>query len=155
MQNSSIEKLEELAANVATREGFSLFGIRLLSHTKPITLELQISYHSERDVTLSDCERFSKIFGDALEATSLLPEPYVLEISSPGIGEHLSTDRDFNTFKGFPVEVTLSSDGQLDHRLVGLLHKRTEEMLQINIRGRIKRIARNDVIKVKLTSSEI
>ena len=76
----------------------------------------------------------------------------MLEISSPGIGEQLATDRDFQTFRGFPVEVTHRDLDDAEHRFDGLLLERDNESLQINIRGRIKRIPRNQVIGVRLTS---
>ena len=117
-----------------------------------MTLELQIRHSSGSDVSLDDCAGFSRVFGDALETSSLLTEAYVLEISSPGIGEQLSTERDFKTFRGFPVEVLHSGKDDSEQRLEGLLLERNEEDLQINIHGRIKRIRRRDVIAVRLTN---
>lgn len=118
----------------------------------PMTLEVQIRHSNGADVSLDDCAQFSGVLGEALESSELLNEAYVLEISSPGIGEQLATDRDFQTFRGFPVEVTHRDNNDAEHRLDGLLLERDEESLQINIRGRIKRIPRDQVIGVRLTS---
>ena len=117
-----------------------------------MTLEVQIRHSSGSDVSLDDCAGFSRVFGDALEASSLLTDAYVLEISSPGIGEQLSTERDFKTFRGFPVEVLHRSKDDSEQRLEGLLLERNEDALQINIHGRIKRISREHVIAVRLTN---
>ena len=87
--------------------------------------------------------------GEALDSNALLSEAYVLEISSPGIGEQLTTDRDFLTFRGFPVKV-IHRDDTTEHHLDGLLLERNDDVLQINIRGRIKRIPRDHVISVQL-----
>ena len=118
----------------------------------PMTLEVQIRHSSGADVSLDDCAGFSGVLGDALEASSLLTEAYVLEISSPGIGDQLIEDRDFQTFRGFPVEVTHRDKDNSEQRLDGLLLERSDDELQINIRGRIKRISRDRVIGVRLTS---
>ena len=118
-----------------------------------MTLEVQMRHSNGSDVSLDDCAGFSRVFGDALEASSLLTEAYVLEISSPGIGEQLSTERDFKTFRGFPVEVLHRSENDSEQRLEGLLLERNEEALQINIHGRIKRISREHVIAVRLTNT--
>ena len=118
----------------------------------PMTLEVQIRHSNGADVSLDDCAQFSGVLGEALESSELLNEAYVLEISSPGIDEQLATDRDFQTFRGFPVEVTHRDNNDAEHRLDGLLLERDEESLQINIRGRIKRIPRDQVIGVRLTS---
>ena len=137
---------------MAAANGFELCSVQLLTHLSPMTLELQIRHSSGSDVSLDDCAGFSRVFGDALETSSLLTEAYVLEISSPGIGEQLSTERDFKTFRGFPVEVLHSGKDDSEQRLEGLLLERNEEDLQINIHGRIKRIRRRDVIAVRLTN---
>jgi|TARA_E500000178_G_scaffold297704_1_gene304538 ribosome maturation factor RimP len=137
---------------VAATQAFELCGIQLLTHMSPMTLEVQIRHSNGADVSLDDCAQFSGVLGEALESSELLNEAYVLEISSPGIGEQLATDRDFQTFRGFPVEVTHRDNNDAEHRLDGLLLERDEESLQINIRGRIKRIPRDQVIGVRLTS---
>ena len=125
----------------------------MLTHMSPMTLEVQIRHSSGTDVSLDDCAGFSGVLGDALETSTLLTEAYVLEISSPGIGDQLIEDRDFQTFRGFPVEVIhRDKDDDSEQRLDGLLLERSDDELQINIRGRIKRISRDRVIGVRLTS---
>ena len=152
MPHPLLPDLETLATDVAARKGFDLCGIQLLTHMSPMTLEVQIRHSSGADVSLDDCAGFSGVLGDALEASTLLTDAYVLEISSPGIGEQLSSDRDFQTFRGFPVEVHHRDKGETEQRLEGLLLERDADTLQINIRGRVKRIPRDCVIGVRLTS---
>ena len=53
---------------------------------------------------------------------------------------------------GFPVEVHHRDKDDSEQRLEGLLLERDADTLQINIRGRIKRIPRDCVIGVRLTS---
>ena len=152
MPHPLLPDLETLATDVAAGKGFDLCGIQLLTHMSPMTLEVQIRHSSGADVSLDDCAGFSGVLGDALEASSLLTDAYVLEISSPGIGDQLSSDRDFETFRGFPVEVHHRDKDDNEQRLEGLLLERDADTLQINIRGRIKRIPRDGVIGVRLTS---
>ena len=145
-------ELEQLTQRVAELQSLELCGIQLLTHMNPITLQVHIRHIDGSDVNLDDCAGFSGVLGEALEESQQLIEAYVLEISSPGIGEQLSCDRDFQTFRGFPVDVTHRDDENVEHRLEGLLHERNEDALQINIRGRMKSIPRNQVIKVRLTT---
>ena len=151
MPHPLLPDLETLATKVAASKGFALCGIQLLTHMSPMTLEVQIRHISGADVSLDDCAGFSGVLGDAIEASALLPDAYVLEISSPGIGDQLSSDRDFETFRGFPVEVHHRDKDDSEQRLEGLLLERDADKLQINIRGRIKRIARDCVIGGRLT----
>ena len=147
-----LPELETLATSVAADQGFELCGIQLLTHLAQMTLEVHIRRSNGVDVNLDDCACFSGTLGEALESAQLLTEAYVLEISSPGIGETLSSDRDFQTFRGFPVEVVHRDRDDTEQRLEGLLLERDEDTLQINIRGRIKRLPRDHVLIVRLTS---
>ena len=152
MPHPLLPDLETLATDVAASKGFDLCSIQLLTHMSPMTLEVQIRHSSGADVSLDDCAGFSGVLGDALETSTLLTDAYVLEISSPGIGDQLSSDRDFQTFRGFPVEVHHRDKDDSEQCLEGLLLERDADTLQINIRGRIKRIPRDGVISVRLTS---
>ena len=117
-----------------------------------MTVQIQIRRANGEDVTLDDCAGLSGPIGDAIEALSLLSEAYVLEISSPGIGELLQSDRDFQTFKGFPVDVSFEDGEGHPQTLAGSLLERSADHLEINIKGRIKRIPRSSVSSVRLTS---
>ncbi len=121
----------------------------------PMTLQVQIRPKSGGDVSLDDCAKFSAPMGEAIEDSDLIKEPYVLEISSQGISESLDTDRDFQTFHGFPVEVSFRNEKNAEIQLAGLLHERSENHVLLNIKGRIKKIPRKDVIYVRLTSPKV
>ena len=117
-----------------------------------MTVQVQIRRPGGVDVTLDDCAGLSGPMGDAIEASSLLTDAYVLEISSPGIGDLVQSDRDFQTFRGFPVEVTINEGDGPPQTLSGSLLDRRDDHLEINIKGRIKKIARSSISCVRLTS---
>ncbi len=116
-----------------------------------MTIQVQIRPLVGGDVCLDDCARFNSPMSEALEASQLFTEAYVLEISSPGIGDQLHSDQDFLTFRGFPVEISFRNNGSELSR-AGLLHERSNEHVHINIKGRIQQIPRNAVTCVRLTS---
>ena len=152
MPHPLLADLESLSTGVAVANGFDLCSIQLFTHLNPMTLEVQIRHSNGDDVSLDDCARFSALLGESIESGNVLSEAYVLEVSSPGIGEVLNSDRDFQTFRGFPVEVTVIDQKDGQSQLEGLLLERDDTVLQINIRGRIKRLARDQVTQVRLTS---
>ena len=117
-----------------------------------MTMQVQIRNKGGEDVSIDDCARFSGLMDKALETTQLINEPYVLEITSPGISDQLQNDRDFQTFRGFPIEVNYCNDNDSAAHLQGLLHEKTKDHLQVNIKGRIKRIPYQAVLGVRLIS---
>jgi ribosome maturation factor RimP len=119
---------------------------------QPMTVQIQIRRSSGDDVTLDDCAGFSAPMGEALENSALLTETYVLEISSPGIGERLQTDRDFQTFRRYPVDVIHRDTEGTEQRHSGTLIERTDNHLKISVHGRIKQIPRDSILSVELAS---
>ena len=141
--------LERLARGVAIGAELTVVGIRLLSHRIPVTVQVLVQRADGLDVSLDECASISAPLGEALEASGLISFAYVLEVSSPGIGEDLASDRDFTSFRGFPVEVLRHSEGAEQVR-EGLLLGRDESMLLLNVRGRTVRIPRDEVLRVRL-----
>ena len=117
-----------------------------------MTIQVQIRQKNGNDVSLEDCAVLSTPLGEEIEQSQLLKDPYVLEISSPGLTDLLETDRDFETFKGFPIEVMYKNTENCQVIKTGLLHQRTSDHLVINIKGKLSRISRNDVITVRHTT---
>ena len=152
MPHPLLPDLKDLASATAVDHGFELADLQVLAHMQPMTVQIQIRRSSGDDVTLDDCAGFSAPMGEALENSAVINEAYVLEISSPGIGEHLQTDRDFQTFRSYPVDVIHRKEDGSEQKHSGTLLERTEDHVQISIRGRIKRIPRSSVVSVELTN---
>ncbi len=152
MPHPLLPDLTSVAAETAGHHGFEVAELQLLTHLCPMTVQIQIRRLSGEDVSLDDCASLSGPIGEAIEASALLNEAYVLEISSPGIGDLLQSDRDFQTFRGFPVEVSFEDDQGKEQSLAGSLLDRSVDHLEINIKGRVKRIVRSTIRSVRLTS---
>jgi len=147
-----IPELEALARGVLEPTGFQLRGLHLHTHRLPLTLQVLVQKTDGSDISLDECAGLSSPLGDAIEASGLLPDAYVLEISSPGIGEELHDDRDFRSFRGFPVDVLYRDPKGAEVRREGLLLERDAEAVHLNRRGRTQRIPRADVIAVRLVT---
>jgi ribosome maturation factor RimP len=150
-----IPELERLVQAALAATDFELGGVQLLTHRIPLTLQVVAQRRDGRDISLDECAGLSGPLGDAIEATGLLGEAaYVLEVSSPGVSEELHDDRDFHSFRGFPVAVLHRDSQGREVRSEGLLLERNDAELQLNIRGRIKRIPREAVLQVRLVTTE-
>ncbi len=152
MSNLITKDLEQVAANTAAMEGFEIVGLQVMTAMKPMTIQLKIRHQGGEDVSIDDCSRLSKAIGTSIENSNLIDGPHVLEVSSPGLNEVLITDREFETLKGFPVEVSKKNSSNVEIVQSGLLHTRSKEHLLINIKGKISKIPRENVIQVRLAS---
>ena len=71
-----------------------------------------------------------------------------------GIGEYLTTDRDFITFKGFPVTVTTSEEYKKKINFDGNVIGRDDTHVILSLKGRLIKIPRGIVASVKLPKSQ-
>jgi ribosome maturation factor RimP len=144
--------LEQLCRRVTLEAGLDLRAVQVLTHRIPMTVQVMVQRSDGDDVSLDQCAALSSPLGEALEAADLLDAPFVLEVSSPGIGEDLASDRDFISFRGFPVQVVLREAAGTEAIREGLLLGRDERDVQLNMRGRTVRIPRADVVRVRLVT---
>ena len=154
MSDGPIAAVEQLAGGIAAAHGCALVAVHWLSHRIPVTLQITVQRSDGSDISLDECAGLSAPLSEAIDAAGLLTDAYVLEISSPGIGEELSSDRDFRSFRGFPVAVVYTDAKGAEQRSEGLLLERDDETIRLNRRGRVKSIPRSDVIGVYLVTPQ-
>jgi ribosome maturation factor RimP len=85
-----------------------------------------------------------------LDAAELFPDAYVLEVSSPGVPNVLENDRDFISFKGFPVSVTATTAVSGQKAWHGNLVGRDAMAVTLSLKGRMVKIPRNVIAQVQL-----
>ena len=107
MKNEIINRLDTLLKEVADKWDFEICSLKLQTNQKPIVIEIIIKKTNGDDITLDDCALFNNPASEEIENSNLLNCSYVLEISSQGVSDELTSERDFKTFKGFPVNVCL------------------------------------------------
>lgn len=149
MAHPLIPQIIDLATPVAEDMGLEVVGAVFHTNQSPPVLRVDIR-NPQQDTSLDDCERMSRALEATLDATNIIPDAYILEISSPGISRHLTSDREFISFKGFTVIVTASEpyDGKSEWR--GKLVKRDDTAVHLNQKGRTIAIPRSSIAKVQL-----
>ncbi len=153
MTNQTITELKVLASTSATNKGFDVTDFKILTHLNPLLIQVNIRHKSpEKKVTIDDCTVLSEYIDEVIQNSLILDQPFTLEIGSEGVGELLTEEKDFQIFKGFPIEVTYQDLRKNEQQTNGLLLKRADNDIQINQKGKILRIPVKDVIQVRLTS---
>ena len=143
-------KLENLLRRTANLWDFELCNLNIQTNQNPIVLKITIKKTNGDDISLDDCTLFNSPASEEIEKSNLLNCSYVLEISSQGVSDELTSERDFKTFKGFPVNVELNQKNSKIKFLNGLLYEKSNDYLAINIKGRIKKIPLDEVLKISL-----
>lgn len=149
MTHPLIPQLLDLATPVAENLGLEVVGAVFHTDRRPPVLRVDIR-NGSNDTGLDDCERMSRALEEKLDAMDIIPDAYVLEISSPGISRQLTTDREFISFKGFSVIVETSEPYEGHKQWRGKLIRRDDTGVYLNQKGRAITIPRPLVIRVQL-----
>ena len=143
-------KLKTLLEKVANERDLEIYDLNIQTNQNPIIIKIFIKKTNGDDISLNDCELFNTPASKEIENSNLLNCSYVLEISSQGVSDELTSERDFKTFKGFPVNVELNQKNSKTKFLNGLLYEKSKDYLAINIKGKIKKIPFDEVLKISL-----
>ena len=150
MNKENKSRLEILLKKVANVQDLEICELNVKTNQNPIFIEIIIKKTNGDDISLDDCALFNTPASEVIENSNLLNCSYVLEISSQGVSDELTSERDFKTFKGFPVNVELNQKNSKIKFLNGLLYEKSNDYLAINIKGRIKKIPFDEVLKISL-----
>ena len=150
MNKENKKNLEILLQGVAKEFNFKIISLNLLTNQNPNIVKIIICNTNDNDISLDDCSRFNIPAANVIDNSNLFKCSYVLEISSQGVSDELTSDRDFKTFKGFPVNVELNQKNSQIKFFNGLLYEKSKDYLAINIKGKIKKIPFNESLKVSL-----
>lgn len=152
MAHPLIPQIIDLATPVAEDLGLELVGAVFHTNQRPPVLRVDIR-NPEQDTSLNDCERMSRALEPTLDQADIIPDTYVLEISSPGISRQLTTDREFISFKGFAVIVSTSQPYEGQQEWTGKLIRRDDTAVYLNQKGRAIGIPRSLITRVQLDAT--
>jgi ribosome maturation factor RimP len=152
MTHPLVPQVIDLAAPVAEGLGLEVVDAVFQTNQSPPVLRLDVRSLQQEDTSLDDCEKMSQALEAVLDTSDIIPDAYVLEISSPGISDQLTTDRDFAVFKGFMVEVHLLEPYKGKQTWVGQLVRRDEKSVVLTQKGKPTNLPREWVEWVQLSN---
>lgn len=153
MTHPIIPHVIDLASPIAKELGLEVVGAVFHTHQSPPILRVDVR-NCTADTSLDDCERLSLALEPSLDAADFIPETYILEVSSPGVPKNLTTDREFVSFKGFPVTVTTVEPYKGHQSWSGQLIRRDEQAVHLSLKGRAIAIPRSAIKQVQLDDVE-
>ena len=111
------QQIEQLAEALVASEGMELVDLEYRREGRRWMLRLFID--KDGGVTLDDCASISRELGDLLDVKDVIPQAYVLEVSSPGLNRRLRKKEDFSRFAGQKVKLRLVAPIDGRRKIVG------------------------------------
>ena len=108
---------------------------------------LRVYIDKEGGIDIEDCQALSEKLEEVLDKGDVVPDSYILEVSSPGIDRVLRKPRDFMREQGKKVDVTLYAPREGKKLLVGELTGFDGDAIELD--GETK-IPLTDIAQVRL-----
>lgn len=110
---------------------------------------LRIYIDKEGGVGVDDCEVVSRLLDKWLDEEDFIPDSYVLEVSSPGLGRPLKKEKDYVRNRGKSVEIRLYKAEDGEKEFEGLLTAWDAENVTIDTGEGERTFARKNIALIR------
>lgn len=115
------QALEDFVRQEVDALGFDLVEFRRGGTARRPLLDVRIDRRDGSKVTIDDCAQTSRALEPRLDASGLVGDQYVLEVSSPGVERPLRNAADWRRFVGRRASVSSPAvGGRIEGEIVGL-----------------------------------
>ncbi len=141
-------KTQELLEPIAQENGVEIYDVEYVKEGSDYYLRAYID--KEGGVNILDCEKVSRALSEALDKEDFIPDAYILEVSSPGLGRTLKKDKHLEKSIGQAVEVKLFSPVDKCKEFTGILQGFDEECVTILEGDAPRTFARPQIALIRL-----
>ena len=122
-------KTEKLLEPLMKENNFELVDVEYVKEAGNNYLRTYID--KDGGITVDDCELVSRALSDLLDEHDFIPDAYILEVSSPGLGRQLKKEKDYKRSIDKEVEIKLYKAINKQKELVGILVSYNDEIVTI------------------------
>jgi len=144
-------RTEELLLPIAERFGVEIYDVEYVKEGSEWYLRAYID--KEGGVTIDDCENVSRAVSEVMDQDDFIPEAYILEVSSPGLGRTLKKDKHLQKSIGDEVEIKTYKPIEKQKEFSGILKAFDAESITIVTEeetGQEMTFNRSDVALIRL-----
>ena len=143
------QRTEQLLLPIIEEHHFELVDVEYVKEAGNWYLRAYID--KEGGFTVDDCELVSRRLSDLLDEEDFIPDSYILEVSSPGLGRQLKKEKDFARSIGEEVEVKLYQAVNRQKEFTGILESCDADTLVLSFGGEERmEFRRADIAMVRL-----
>ncbi len=147
------ERAEALLEPIVQANGCEIYDVEYVKEGSEWYLRAYID--KPEGVGIVDCENVSRAFSQRLDEEDFIPDAYILEVSSPGLGRALKKDRHLEKSLGEEVEVKTYKPVDRQKEFVGILKAYDKDTVIIEMEessGKKDMVfAKSDIAIIRLT----
>ena len=118
------------------RAGYEIEDVRLDAATRPARVAVIVD--GDTPLTLDTIAELSRVAAELLETLPESTDPYLLEVTSPGVDRPLSTEKHFRRAHGRKVELDLADGEQVLGRIAGISSENGAGVLRLVVGNGVK-----------------
>lgn len=141
-------KTEELLIPIVQKWGVEIYDVEYVKEGSDYYLRAYID--KPEGVSIIDCENVSRALSDALDREDFIPDAYILEVSSPGLGRTLKKDKHLQKSIGQEVEIRLFKAIDKCKEFSGILESFDENVIVISEGETTRTFERSDIALIRL-----
>ena len=141
-------RTEELLAPIAEVNQVEIYDVEYVKEGSDYYLRAYID--KPEGVNILDCENVSRALSEALDKADFIPDEYILEVSSPGLGRTLKKDKHLQKSIGEEVEIKLFKPNDKCKEITGNLESIDADTVTITEEGTPRTFARADIALIRL-----
>jgi ribosome maturation factor RimP len=142
-------RLEDFVSWELEQLGYELVKLEMPVRGRRRIIRLFID-RPDKNVTIDDCVQVTKAIGFVLDGEDVIPGPYNLEVSSPGINRSLTKPAHFQRFSGRTARIEHTVENGKKETLIGTIVESDDETVTLRVAGEVKRIAFVEILKANL-----
>lgn len=147
------ERFEKILLTITEDAGVEIYDVEYVKEGSDWYLRAYID--KPEGVGIVDCEHVSRAFSEKLDEEDFIPDAYILEVSSPGLGRALKKDRHLEKSLGEEVEIKIYKPIERQKEFIGILKAFDKDTVTIqtgNDSGTKDMVfARSDIAIIRLT----
>ncbi|MDD2234036.1 MAG: ribosome maturation factor RimP [Desulfitobacteriaceae bacterium] len=148
--NQGVEqRVSVLAEPLIKEKGLELVDVEYMKEGAHWYLRLFID--KEGSVDIDDCTEVSHAVSELLDTSDVIPQSYILEVSSPGLERPLKKDEDFRRFQGKLITINTNKLYKGYQEFSGYLIGLENEEIILEYEGKRMAIPRCVVKKAQLS----
>ena len=141
-------RTEKILEPIMTENNFELVDVEYVKEAGNWYLRAYVD--KEGGITLDDCELVNRAWSDIMDEQDFIPDAYILEVSSPGLGRTLKKDKHLQKSIGEEVEIKLFKPIDKCKEFSGILDSFDADTVTITEEGAPRTFARADVALIRL-----
>jgi ribosome maturation factor RimP len=148
MTTQAVKEVSALIEPILDEMQIELVDVEYLSEGGRWILRIYVDRHG--GITLDDCARVSREIGDLIDVKDFFRQPYVLEVSSPGLNRRLKKETDFVRVVGKTIKIRMREPREGRRNFKGTLQSFQDGVLCVNVKDKLFRLPYGGVEKANL-----